>query len=50
MSTQLALAHDNLWSTVGVHPDNEGVQEPTLDDLLQPGRLAQGGGHRRDRA
>jgi TatD DNase family protein len=30
----LALAHANLWSTVGVHPDNEGVQEPTLDDLL----------------
>jgi TatD DNase family protein len=29
----LALAHDNLWSTVGVHPDNEGVQEPTLADL-----------------
>ena len=31
----LAMAHDNFWSTVGVHPDNEGVQEPTLDDLLQ---------------
>ena len=30
----LALAHDNLWCTVGVHPDSEGVQEPTLDDLL----------------
>lgn len=30
----LALAHDNFWSTVGVHPDNEGVTEPTLDDLL----------------
>lgn len=30
----LALAHANLWSTVGVHPDNEGVQEPSLDDLL----------------
>ena len=30
----LARDHDNLWSTVGVHPDNEGVQEPTLDDLL----------------
>ncbi len=23
-----------LWATVGVHPDNEGVREPTLDDLL----------------
>lgn len=31
----LALQHANLWSTVGVHPDNEGVQEPTLDDLLE---------------
>lgn len=31
----LALQHDNLWCTVGVHPDNEGVQEPVLDDLLQ---------------
>ena len=30
----LATAHDNLWCTVGVHPDNEGVQEPTVDDLL----------------
>ena len=34
----LARDHDQLWSTVGVHPDNEGVQEPTLDDLL--GRAA----------
>ena len=30
----LALAHDNFWASVGVHPDNEGVQEPTLADLL----------------
>lgn len=30
----LALAHDNFWASIGVHPDNEGVQEPTLDDLL----------------
>jgi TatD DNase family protein len=29
-----AAAHDGLWSSVGVHPDNEGVREPTLDDLL----------------
>jgi TatD DNase family protein len=35
----LALAHPNLWSTVGVHPDNEGVQEPTLDDLLSRAAL-----------
>ena len=32
---RLALDHAPLWSTVGVHPDNEGVQEPALEDLLQ---------------
>lgn len=26
--------HPQLWATVGVHPDNEGVREPSLDDLL----------------
>jgi TatD DNase family protein len=36
---QLALQYDNFWATVGVHPDNEGVREPTLDDLLTLGRL-----------
>lgn len=36
---QLALDHDNFWASVGVHPDNEGVTEPQLDDLLQRGRL-----------
>ena len=35
----LALQHDNFWATVGVHPDSDEVQEPTLDDLLQRGRL-----------
>jgi TatD DNase family protein len=30
----LALGYDNFWATVGVHPDNEGVREPTLEDLL----------------
>ena len=30
----LSMAHDNMWSTVGVHPDNEGVREPTLQNLL----------------
>lgn len=30
----LALQHPQLWATVGVHPDNEGVLEPTLQDLL----------------
>lgn len=36
---QLALDHDNFWATAGVHPDNEGVKEPTLDDLLTLGAL-----------
>ena len=35
----LATRYDNFWSTVGVHPDNEGVTEPTLDDLLTRGSL-----------
>ena len=35
----LATTYDNFWSTVGVHPDNEGVREPTLDDLLQRASL-----------
>src|SRR6195952_4905626 len=30
----LACRYDNFWASVGVHPDNEGVQEPTLQDLL----------------
>jgi TatD DNase family protein len=30
----LATAHDNFWATVGVHPDNEGVQEPDVPALL----------------
>jgi TatD DNase family protein len=36
---ELATSHDNFWATVGVHPDNEGVQEPTLDDLLSRAAL-----------
>lgn len=36
---QLALSHDNFWATAGVHPDNEGVQEPSLDDLMRLGAL-----------
>jgi TatD DNase family protein len=35
----LALRHDNFWATVGVHPDSEGVTEPTLHDLLTRARL-----------
>lgn len=35
----LARRFDNFWASVGVHPDNEGVAEPTLDDLLTRGTL-----------
>ncbi len=31
----LATGYDNFWSTVGVHPDNEGIYEPSVDDLVQ---------------
>jgi len=30
----LAEAHPELWATVGVHPDNEGVREPSVDELV----------------
>jgi TatD DNase family protein len=30
----LALAYDNFWASAGVHPDNEGVREPSVADLL----------------
>jgi TatD DNase family protein len=36
---QLATDYDNFWSTVGVHPDNEGIYEPTLDDLVSRSKL-----------
>ncbi len=35
----LATAHDNFWSTVGVHPDNEGITEPSLEDLVSRAAL-----------
>ncbi len=33
-----AEAEPRLWCSVGVHPDNEGVQEPTVQDLLERAR------------
>ena len=30
----LAMQYDNFWATVGVHPDNEDIQEPTVADLV----------------
>lgn len=35
----LAQRFDNFWATAGVHPDNEGIEEPTLDRLLALARL-----------
>jgi len=35
----LATGYDNFWATVGVHPDSDAVQEPTLQDLLTLGQL-----------
>ncbi len=32
---ELALSHEMLWSTVGVHPDNEGVREPSVEELVE---------------
>lgn len=34
----LALAYDNFWATVGVHPENESVREPTQEDLKELGQ------------
>ena len=31
----LALRYENFWCSAGVHPDNEGVREPTVDDLVR---------------
>ena len=31
----LAQQHDNIWATVGVHPENEGVAEPGVGDLTR---------------
>lgn len=36
---RLAIGHSNLWATAGVHPDNEGVTEPTVDDLVRMAAL-----------
>jgi TatD DNase family protein len=30
----LALENEGFWCSAGVHPDNEGVREPSVDDLL----------------
>jgi TatD DNase family protein len=35
----LAVQYDNFWASVGVHPDNEGIQEPSVADLVERSQL-----------
>ena len=35
----LAVAYENFWCSAGVHPDNEGILEPSVDDLLERAAL-----------
>ena len=37
--SQLALTYGNIWATIGVHPDNEDVHEPQLDELVRLAKL-----------
>lgn len=32
---ELATSYDNFWASAGVHPDNEGVTEPSVDELVR---------------
>jgi len=34
----LAMGYDNFWATVGVHPDTEGLAEPSVADLVERSR------------
>jgi len=36
----LATGYDNFWCSAGVHPDNEGVREPSVQDLLELAKRA----------
>lgn len=35
----LAASRDNLWASVGVHPDNEDVHEPDVEELIAQAAL-----------
>ena len=35
----LAARYDNFWASVGVHPDNEDIAEPSVEDLVQRSAL-----------
>ena len=32
------MRYDNFWCSVGVHPDNEGVTEPSVEALVERSR------------
>jgi TatD DNase family protein len=36
---RMATGYDNFWASAGVHPDNEGVLEPTVEGLVALGSL-----------
>jgi len=36
---ELAVRFDNFWASAGVHPDNEDVEEPTVERLIDMARL-----------
>ncbi len=42
----LAMGYDNFWATVGVHPDNEGVTEPSCPGPDRAVGPSPGGGDR----
>ncbi|MFA9286068.1 TatD family hydrolase [Comamonas sp. SY3] len=35
----LAMRYDNFWCSVGVHPDTEGLAEPSVQDLVERAAL-----------
>jgi len=35
----LAMRYDNFWCSVGVHPDTEGLTEPSVQDLVERAAL-----------
>jgi TatD DNase family protein len=46
---ELAVRFDNFWASAGVHPDNDEVEEPTVERLVGLAAFPRWG-HRRDRA
>src|SRR6185436_17335703 len=36
---QLATSYDNFWASAGVHPDNEDIEEPSVERLVALAQL-----------